>query len=507
MRMKDLRFDVPSAFKLYEALLAMLHRAVKRLESACRGSQSVDMRRNTDDTLENSQARPLTLPPPSRNSSDNHLLRNFSQTYSFTSSKSGTLKTRSFAEDDTESSNSPPTVSPRTDSQAFLIRALNYFSSDVVPNLGSGSSSPAKSNPTDPDNASLAETGEVNQFLKFELLQTSDKVEKLRKLNETLASELQDLQIGYASLLQSCYSYKLDGSMGNGEKPDLRIDSKHKERVGKLLQRARRDDPRLPSLAFITSHTGHTDAYGFQQSFENEEPTMLYITSRLLGAYSMRSSEEESKIMQWTKLLESDFKSIPRRRLKELCRRGIPGEMREQIWTKLIETAVEKIRLEKGTHYYQSLVDQVNDGQVKTTYRRQITLDMLRTFPNHIAFNRPEGYGVQKMQEVIQAFTLHNPAVGYCQGMNFIVGNASLFLDKETTFWLLVLIVEHFFPPNYFNAGLISAQADQIILRDLLNKYCPKLAETMQNLDVDIATITFNWFIAVFVNSVPIEVG
>lgn len=62
----------------------------------------------------------------------------------------------------------------------------------------------------------------------------------------------------------------------------------------------------------IESHTGHTDAYGFQQSFDGEEPTMLYITSRLLSAYSMRSSEEKSRIMQWNKLLESDFKLIPK---------------------------------------------------------------------------------------------------------------------------------------------------------------------------------------------------
>ncbi|VDD76418.1 unnamed protein product [Mesocestoides corti] len=144
---------------------------------------------------------------------------------------------------------------------------------------------------------------------------------------------------------------------------------------------------------------------------------------------------------------------------------------------------------------------------IDSSHRRQIMLDVLRTFPNHIAFNRPEGFGVQQMQEVLQAFTLHNRAVGYCQGMNFIAGNATLFLDKETTFWLLVLFVEHHFPPNYFNAGLIAAQADQNVLRELLGRYCPELSASLQTLEVDISTITFNWFIAVFVNSVPISVS
>ncbi|VDL57522.1 unnamed protein product, partial [Hymenolepis diminuta] len=404
----------------------------------------------------------------------------------------GLLKLRSPTEDDTGSTDSPSATSPQN-------ATTKFFPDDKMFNSNSGSPPPTKFMQNGSNNGSL-ESAEMNQFLKAELQQALEKLEHLRKLNESMDSELHDLRIGYTSLLQSCYVYKLDGSMENGQNPEFHISPRHKERVGKLLQIARKEDPRLPSSTIITSRTGHTDAYGFKQSFDSEESTMLYLSSRLLSAYSVRSPEEERKIMQWNELLESNFNLIPRKRLKELCRQGIPSELREQVWTKLIDLAIEKYRHEKGTYYYQSLVN-----RVKASHKRQITLDVLRTFPNHIAFNRPEGFGVQKIQEVLQAFTLHNPTVGYCQGMNFIVGNASLFLDKETIFWLLVLIVEHFFPPNYFNDGLIAAQADQIILRNLIDKYCPRLSETMQNLEVDISTITFNWFIAVFVNSVPIE--
>ncbi|VUZ43985.1 unnamed protein product [Hymenolepis diminuta] len=450
---------------------------------------------NSDDTLEQPEGCHSMI--SNRPVSDNYLLRNLQRNYSFTSFKSGLLKLRSPTEDDTGSTDSHSATSPQN-------ATTKFFPDDKMFNSNSGSPPPTKFMQNGSNNGSL-ESAEMNQFLKAELQQALEKLEHLRKLNESMDSELHDLRIGYTSLLQSCYVYKLDGSMENGQNPEFHISPRHKERVGKLLQIARKEDPRLPSSTIITSRTGHTDAYGFKQSFDSEESTMLYLSSRLLSAYSVRSPEEERKIMQWNELLESNFNLIPRKRLKELCRQGIPSELREQVWTKLIDLAIEKYRHEKGTYYYQSLVNRVNDGQVKASHKRQITLDVLRTFPNHIAFNRPEGFGVQKIQEVLQAFTLHNPTVGYCQGMNFIVGNASLFLDKETIFWLLVLIVEHFFPPNYFNDGLIAAQADQIILRNLIDKYCPRLSETMQNLEVDISTITFNWFIAVFVNSVPIE--
>nr|CDS29181.2 hypothetical transcript [Hymenolepis microstoma] len=423
----------------------------------------------------------------------------------------GLLKPRSPIEDDTGSTSSPSVASPQSLRAKFFPRLyeegdLGVSKDDKMLISNSGSPPPGKFMHSEPDYRSHDES-EVNQFLKAELQKALEKLDHLQKLNESMEGELYDLRIGYASLLRSCYVYKLYGSMENNQNLDFKIGSKHKERFDKLLQIARKEDPRLPSSTIITSSAGHTDIYGFKQSFDGEEAMMLYLASRLLSAYLVHLPEEERKTMQWNELLESNFNLIPKKRLKELCRQGIPSAMREQVWTKLIDLAIEKYRHEKGPYYYQSLVNGVNDGQVKACYKHQITLDVLRTFPNHIAFNRPEGFGVQKIQEVLQAFTLHNPIVGYCQGMNFIVGNASLFLDKETTFWLLVLIVEHFFPPNYFNEDLIAAQADQIILRNLIDKYCLRLSKTMKNLEVDISTITFNWFIAVFINSVPVEVS
>jgi len=39
------------------------------------------------------------------------------------------------------------------------------------------------------------------------------------------------------------------------------------------------------------------------------------------------------------------------------------------------------------------------------------------------------------MREVLQAFTLHNPDIGYCQGFNFIAAVFLLLLKTEDAFW------------------------------------------------------------------------
>uniref|UniRef100_A0A5K3FI10 Rab-GAP TBC domain-containing protein n=1 Tax=Mesocestoides corti TaxID=53468 RepID=A0A5K3FI10_MESCO len=476
---------------------------------ACRDERNVAIRSDSGSEVAENVAY-STLPRYQRHISEHHLLRNLPKTYSFTSVKSGILKipntntetnvNRLSIRDDGANSvfeHSPGPTSPFSEDTGFFI-------GEKASVAGSSMPAPNVTNRNNSDDSNFSAFEEPHPNLRLELQQSLEMVEKLQKQNQHLEEEVRDLRMDYSSLLQTCCMYKLDGSMETGQPANFIITNRHKDRISRILEAARKEDPRLPPTSLLSSQSGHTDSYGFQEIFTNVDMTILYVTSRLLDVYTLTSPAEELKIMKWKDFLHMDFATIPRYKLKELCRQGIPGELREQVWTKLIELGVGKIQQEVGPRYYQTLVARVNDSQIDSSHRRQIMLDVLRTFPNHIAFNRPEGFGVQQMQEVLQAFTLHNRAVGYCQGMNFIAGNATLFLDKETTFWLLVLFVEHHFPPNYFNAGLIAAQADQNVLRELLGRYCPELSASLQTLEVDISTITFNWFIAVFVNSVPI---
>ncbi|GFY35898.1 TBC1 domain family member 2A [Trichonephila clavipes] len=118
-----------------------------------------------------------------------------------------------------------------------------------------------------------------------------------------------------------------------------------------------------------------------------------------------------------------------------------------------------------------------------------------------------EGNGgtIQKLQSVLHAFCLHNPKLGYCQGMNFLVGMMLLFVDAEDAFWCLVAIVERYFPSSYFDQNLIGAQADQELLKELLRSKLPKISAHLAALDIELSTVTLNWFLSLFIDSVPIE--
>jgi hypothetical protein len=72
---------------------------------------------------------------------------------------------------------------------------------------------------------------------------------------------------------------------------------------------------------------------------------------------------------------------------------------------------------------YESLLQQTSP------HEDVIGRDLTRTFPNHILFRMGEditgqtgSQGRNALFNVCKAYSIHDPQVGYCQGMGFLVG-------------------------------------------------------------------------------------
>ena len=91
--------------------------------------------------------------------------------------------------------------------------------------------------------------------------------------------------------------------------------------------------------------------------------------------------------------------------------------------------------------------------------------------------------------------------------MNLIVGVALLFLNTEDSFWCLVAVTEKHFRPHYFDLGLSGSQADQMCLKEIIRLKLPDLHAHLESANIDFTSITFNWFLSIFVDSsMPFEV-
>lgn len=76
-------------------------------------------------------------------------------------------------------------------------------------------------------------------------------------------------------------------------------------------------------------------------------------------------------------------------------------------------------------------------------------MDLKRTFPDEEYYKLP---GVMaSIRRILVAYTRRNPLVGYCQGMNFILGRLIKFLSEEEAFWVFTLLIESILPLDFYS--------------------------------------------------------
>lgn len=188
--------------------------------------------------------------------------------------------------------------------------------------------------------------------------------------------------------------------------------------------------------------------------------------------------------------------------LKALVRMGVPREYREQIWKGCVNFYVGDTRDKLGPNYYKELSHKTR-GASLSPESKQIELDLLRTLPNNKHFESIDSKGIEQLRQVLLAYSVHNPSIGYCQGLNRLAAITLLFLTEEEAFWCLVAIVDFIMPRDYYSKTLLAAQVDQRVLKDLLHDKLPRVYTHFEQLEVDISLFTFNWFLTIFIDNIP----
>lgn len=284
--------------------------------------------------------------------------------------------------------------------------------------------------------------------------------------------------------------------------------------VSQLLEEAMHDPtvPKEVQESFQTSDDVY-DSYGFNRKWGKECDVVVSKAENL-----KRKSEHISSTMQdplqisWRVKWENYRANIiPGRalqktpELKALIRTSIPQEFRSQMWKGCVEFHVGQERAEKGPGYYEDLVMSPPLTNTCDPAVKQIELDLLRTLPNNRHYETPDAPGINPLRRVLLAYSRRNLIVGYCQGLNRLAAIALLFMSEEDAFWCLVAVVEYIMPRDYYSRTLEASQVDQRVLKDLMAEKLPRLSAHLEANKVDLSLFTFNWFLTVFVDTIPAE--
>ncbi|KAK2740615.1 hypothetical protein FQN55_008824 [Onygenales sp. PD_40] len=187
------------------------------------------------------------------------------------------------------------------------------------------------------------------------------------------------------------------------------------------------------------------------------------------------------------------------REFRSLVLGGIPVALRAKIWSECSGASALRV-----PGYYDDLVKGSSNPDTDASVIAQIEMDIHRTLTDNVFFRK--GPGVQKLNEVLLAYSRRNQEVGYCQGMNLIAASLLLIMPTaEDAFWILASIIENILPAHYYDHGLLASRADQQVLRQYVSEILPKLSAHLDELGIELEALTFQWFLSVFTDCLSAE--
>ena len=251
----------------------------------------------------------------------------------------------------------------------------------------------------------------------------------------------------------------------------------------------------------------HRDVYGFK--LEGKVDWRTY--SAWQYKYERSTAKRRAK---WQKLIAKHpgLGYLQSKQLKAMVRNGLVDGVRGKVW---MESSGAAQKMQENPELYAQLVEESADTSTLEAYG-QIELDLPRTFPDHLDFRAnlhaapgedaiASSAQLLKLRRVLRAYARRNSSVGYCQGLNFIVGLMLLVLDEHQVFWLLVVLLEEVLPADYYARDLFGCSVDLRVFQEVLASRQPKLWNHMRAAGLGAEVFCLEWFIALFAKTMPTE--
>lgn len=230
------------------------------------------------------------------------------------------------------------------------------------------------------------------------------------------------------------------------------------------------------------------DIYGFPSRLQ--ETTQKIFDEQVIPSLHKVQSEWFQYI---TSVGGSDHIDITSPTFKRMVRKGIPSEHRAILWCKITKVFE---RLKENPNVYQTILRA--EGAIPPDVIEEIMLDVPRTFDGNTAFEPGQ------LLNVLKVFAVVHPEIGYCQSLNFLAGVLlSVLKSEETAMWMLHIMVEKYFPKDYFTKSMSAFAVDLRLMKMLLEERTPELVKQADKMHYDWIQCTSSWLLTLFSNTLP----
>lgn len=181
---------------------------------------------------------------------------------------------------------------------------------------------------------------------------------------------------------------------------------------------------------------------------------------------------------------------------------GVPRQQRGEIWKFLSEQYLLRqtvpSRPPSNQTPYKELLKQL------TSQQHAILIDLGRTFPTHPYFQAQLGAGQLSLFNILKAYSLLDPEVGYCQGLSFIAGVLLLHMGEEDAFNMLKFLMFDVGLRKQYRPDMIILQIQMYQLSRLLHDYHRDLHSHLEQQEIGPSLYATPWFLTLFASHFPL---
>uniref|UniRef100_A0A8C3AZF4 TBC1 domain family member 4 n=1 Tax=Cyclopterus lumpus TaxID=8103 RepID=A0A8C3AZF4_CYCLU len=127
-----------------------------------------------------------------------------------------------------------------------------------------------------------------------------------------------------------------------------------------------------------------------------------------------------------------------------------------------------------------------------------------RTFPTHPYFQAQLGAGQLSLYNLLKAYSLLDPEVGYCQGLSFIAGVLLLHMGEEDAFNMLKFLMYDVGLRKQYRPDMIILQIQMYQLSRLLHDYHRDLYVHLEQQEIGPSLYATPWFLTAFASHFPL---
>lgn len=192
-----------------------------------------------------------------------------------------------------------------------------------------------------------------------------------------------------------------------------------------------------------------------------------------------------------------------------LYKKGIPANRRGNFWTKLSKIIPNTELLQCSQeeydgpdHYclYRRLLEIPH-----TAHEQQIRADITRTFPSEKSIYAPEFQ--ESLFNVLKAFSLYDPDVGYCQGLSFVAALLLMNIPEEQAFFMLIRLLKGHNLRSFYTEDMRGVRMRMFQMNKITQLLFPEMYKHMEDLGVSVAVVTTPWFMTAFGYQLPLDVA